>query len=59
MYDFLSLKNDVNPFVRGTYPRIRIRTKMSRIRNNGTHLPVPGTVPNFFALNILNFDVTN
>jgi hypothetical protein len=51
LFDFLSLKNDVNvpsksnkqkklcpnpdPFVRGMDPRIRIQPKMSWIRNTG------------------------
>jgi hypothetical protein len=32
---------DPDPFVRGTDPGIRIRTKMSRIRNTGSTVPVP------------------
>jgi hypothetical protein len=37
---FLGLQ-DPDPLVRGTYPRIRIHTKMSRIPNTGRNIIVP------------------
>ncbi len=35
---------DPDPLVRGTEPRIRIRTKISRIRNTGSYAKQPSFV---------------
>ncbi len=49
----LKITDDPNPLVRGTEPRIRIRTKMSRIHNTATG-PQTNCTHDFAPLNPLS-----